>query len=72
MLSDEQRQTAAVSLFNADKDRKTISQLSKTYPEMTIEDSYDVHCNARRCDAMIHHHPIPLLLFIHSSLVYCL
>ena len=42
MLSDEQRQTAAVSLFNADKDRKTISQLSKTYPEMTIEDSYDV------------------------------
>ena len=42
MLTDEQRQAAALSLFNADKTRKTIQQLSKTYPEMTIEDSYDV------------------------------
>jgi 2-oxo-hept-3-ene-1,7-dioate hydratase len=42
MLTDEQRQAAALSLFNADKTRKTIPQLSKTYPEMTIEDSYDV------------------------------
>jgi 2-oxo-hept-3-ene-1,7-dioate hydratase len=42
MMTDEQRQAAALSLFNADKTRKTIPQLSKTYPDMTIEDSYDV------------------------------
>ena len=42
MLTDAQRQAAAESLHTADKTRKVIPQLSKTYPEMTLEDSYDV------------------------------
>lgn len=42
MLTDQQRQAAAESLHNADLTRTVIPQLSKTYPEMTLDDSYDV------------------------------
>jgi 2-oxo-hept-3-ene-1,7-dioate hydratase len=42
MLSDAQRRAAAQSLLAADRTRKPIPQLSKTYPEMTLEDAYAV------------------------------
>ena len=42
MVSEAQRQTAAESLLNAQHTRVVIPQLSKSYPEMTLEDSYDV------------------------------
>jgi 2-oxo-hept-3-ene-1,7-dioate hydratase len=42
MVSEAQRQVAAESLLNAQHSRVVILQLSKSYPEMTLEDSYDV------------------------------
>jgi 2-oxo-hept-3-ene-1,7-dioate hydratase len=42
MLSDTQRQEAARALLAADRARKPIPQLSKTYPGMTLEDAYAV------------------------------
>ncbi len=42
MVREAQRQTAAESLLNAQHTRVVIPQLSKSYPEMTLEDSYDV------------------------------
>lgn len=42
MLAEAQRQAAAESLLKAEKTRDVIPQLSKTYPEMKIEDAYDV------------------------------
>lgn len=42
MLSSEQRQAAAESLLTAEETRVTVPQLSKTYPDMEIEDAYDV------------------------------
>lgn len=42
MLSENQRQAAADSLLNAEKTRLVISQLSKSHPDMTIDDAYDV------------------------------
>jgi 2-oxo-hept-3-ene-1,7-dioate hydratase len=42
MLTDKDRQVAADSLFNAEMTRVVIPQLSKTYPDMTIDDAYDV------------------------------
>jgi len=42
MLTDEQRQAAAESILKAERTRVVVPQLSKTYPEMTIEDAYDV------------------------------
>lgn len=42
MLTEAQRQAAADSLINAEKTRIVIPQLSKTHPEMTIDDAYDV------------------------------
>ncbi|UNK39956.1 2-oxo-hepta-3-ene-1,7-dioic acid hydratase (plasmid) [Shinella sp. H4-D48] len=42
MLSEHQRQAAAESLLDAEKTRIVIPQLSKTYPQMQIEDAYDV------------------------------
>lgn len=42
MLSDEKRQAAAERLLSADAMRVVIPQLSKTYPDMEIEDAYDV------------------------------
>jgi 2-oxo-hept-3-ene-1,7-dioate hydratase len=42
MLNPSQRQAAALSLLQAEETRFVIPQLSKTHPEMTIEDAYDV------------------------------
>jgi len=42
MLNEQQRQAAADSLYKADTDKRVIPQLSTTYPQMTLEDSYDV------------------------------
>ena len=42
MLTDEQRQAAAQSLVEAERTRTVVPQLSKTYPQMEIEDAYDV------------------------------
>jgi 2-oxo-hept-3-ene-1,7-dioate hydratase len=42
VISEEHRQAAANSILKAESSRTVIPQLSKTYPEMTIEDAYDV------------------------------
>ncbi len=42
MLTDTQRREAAQSLHDADTGVKAIPQLSKTYPDMTLEDAYAV------------------------------
>jgi 2-oxo-hept-3-ene-1,7-dioate hydratase len=42
MLSEADRRKAAESLLQAEKDRKPVLQLSKTWPEITIEDSYAI------------------------------
>ena len=42
MVRETQRQTAAENLLNAQYTRVVMPQLSKFYPEMTLEDSYDV------------------------------
>lgn len=42
MLNETIRQAAADSILKAEQTRIVIPQLSKTYPEMTIEDAYDV------------------------------
>src|SRR5262249_55668583 len=42
MLSDADRKKAADILMNAEKDRKQAIQLSTTWPDITIEDSYAI------------------------------
>src|ERR1700709_892534 len=42
MLSEDQRQEAAAALMQAAATQKPIPQLSKTYPDMTLEDAYAV------------------------------
>jgi len=42
LLSQSQRQAAAQSLYDAEKSRKVVPQISKTYPDMDLADSYDV------------------------------
>lgn len=42
MISETKRIAAAESLHSAEKTRTVIPQLSKTYPDMELEDSYDV------------------------------
>lgn len=42
MLSEQIRQTAAESILKAEQTKIVVPQLSQTYPEMTIEDAYDV------------------------------
>lgn len=42
MLRDNDRQAAAEALMRAEETRTTIPQLSKTWPDMALEDSYDV------------------------------
>jgi 2-oxo-hept-3-ene-1,7-dioate hydratase len=42
MISDQQRQAAADSILQAERSRVVITQLSKTYPAMTIADAYDI------------------------------
>jgi 2-oxo-hept-3-ene-1,7-dioate hydratase len=42
MLSDEQRQAAADAILDAERSRVPCVQLSKQWPDMTLEDAYDV------------------------------
>ncbi|HZM36326.1 MAG TPA: 2-oxo-hepta-3-ene-1,7-dioic acid hydratase [Burkholderiales bacterium] len=42
MMTDADRKKAADSLLAAEKERKPVVQLSKTWPEITIEDAYAV------------------------------
>ncbi len=42
MLTDADRQRAAESLLQAEQDRKPIVQLSKTWPDITIDDAYAI------------------------------
>src|SRR5271163_483990 len=42
MLSDADRNKAADILMNAEKGRKQAVQLTKTFPDITIEDSYAI------------------------------
>ncbi|HMQ95005.1 MAG TPA: fumarylacetoacetate hydrolase family protein [Amaricoccus sp.] len=42
MLSDQNRQYAADAILAAEKTRKVCPQPSATWPEMTLEDAYDV------------------------------
>ncbi len=42
MLSDEQRQAAANAILQAEQTRVVCPQPSHTWPEMTLEDAYDV------------------------------
>lgn len=42
MLTDEQRQDAADAILKAEQTRDVCPQPSKTWPDMTLEDSYDI------------------------------
>jgi 2-oxo-hept-3-ene-1,7-dioate hydratase len=42
MLSDDERRRGAESLLQAEQERKAIPQLSKTYPNIEIEDAYRI------------------------------
>src|SRR6266849_3637905 len=42
MLSDADRNKAADILMNAEKERKQAVQLTKTFPSITIDDSYAI------------------------------
>jgi 2-oxo-hept-3-ene-1,7-dioate hydratase len=42
MLNPDQRREAADALLRAETEKKVIPQLSKTYPDMEIEDAYDI------------------------------
>ncbi|WP_163873368.1 2-oxo-hept-4-ene-1,7-dioate hydratase [Rhizobium laguerreae] len=42
MLTDEERRAAARALLTAEEDRVPIPQLSKTYPQIEIEDAYRI------------------------------
>ena len=42
MLSDSDRKKAADILMAAEKERKQAIQLSKTFPDITVEDSYAI------------------------------
>jgi 2-oxo-hept-3-ene-1,7-dioate hydratase len=42
MLSEHQRREAAESLFRAEREREVIPQLSRTYPDIALEDAYAI------------------------------
>lgn len=42
MLTDAQRREAALALLTAERDRKVIAQPSRTYPDLDIEDAYEI------------------------------
>jgi 2-oxo-hept-3-ene-1,7-dioate hydratase len=42
MLTEAQRHRAAEEILRAERERKAIPQLSKTFPNMEIEDAYRV------------------------------
>jgi 2-oxo-hept-3-ene-1,7-dioate hydratase len=51
MLTDQQRQNAADAILKAERTREVCPQPSKKWPEMTLEDAYDVQ--RRWADARI-------------------
>ena len=48
MLSETDRKKAAQLLLTAEKDRKPVVQLSKTWPDITIEDAYAIQSEVIR------------------------
>jgi 2-oxo-hept-3-ene-1,7-dioate hydratase len=42
MLTDEERRRAADDLFRAERERKVIPQLSRTFPNIELEDAYAI------------------------------
>src|SRR5215213_4774619 len=42
MLTDEQLQEGAAQLDRADRERKVIPQLSKTFPQIELKDAYEI------------------------------
>src|SRR3984957_19961846 len=48
MMSDADRSKAADILINAEKERKQAVQLSKTWPDIPIEDSYAISSEVAR------------------------
>ena len=42
MLTDEERRRAAEDILRAERERKAIPQLSRTFPGMEVEDAYRV------------------------------
>ena len=42
MLTDDERRAAAQSLLTAEESRVPIPQLSRTYPQIEIEDAYRI------------------------------
>src|SRR5919197_1207666 len=42
MLTEEQRRRGAEDILRAERERKPIQQLSKTFPDMEIEDAYRI------------------------------
>ena len=48
MLSEEERRRAADALLRAEQERKPIVQLSKTYPNIEIDDAYRIQTCSKR------------------------
>ena len=42
MLTEDQRKEAAGAIYKAEMDRVAIPQLSRTYPDITLQDAYDI------------------------------
>ena len=40
MLTDEQRRQGAAELFRAEREKKVVPQLSRTYPAIELQDAY--------------------------------
>ena len=64
MLSESDRKKAAQLLITAESERKPVVQLSKTWPEITIEDAYAIQSEVVRrkvaCGARVTGHKIGL------------
>ena len=46
MLTEEERRRAAADILQAERERKPIPQLSRTFPQMEMEDAYRVRAIA--------------------------
>ena len=55
MLSQADRSKAAEILLNAEKERKPALQLSKTFPDITIEDAYAIQSEVTRAKVAAGH-----------------
>ena len=42
MLTDDERRRGAEDLYNADRERRVIPQLSRTFPNIELEDAYAI------------------------------